>query len=71
MIAGQLGITRDEHNHNLAPNPFIYKVHEKATTQYQQAISLALAPAPCAVSTHSASGFRIGDGREQGDFRPA
>ena len=41
MKAGQLGITKDEHNHQLAPNPFIYKVHQKAITQYQQTISLA------------------------------
>jgi hypothetical protein len=27
--AGQLGITRDTHNHILAPNQFIYKVHQK------------------------------------------
>ena len=40
--AGQLGITRDTHNHILAPNPFIYKVHQKATLQYQQAVDLAL-----------------------------
>ena len=39
---GQLGITRDTHNHILAPNPFIYKVHQKATLQYQQAVDLAL-----------------------------
>jgi hypothetical protein len=42
VVAGQLGITRDVHNHILAPNPFIYKVHQKATPQYQQAVSLAL-----------------------------
>ena len=41
MVAGQLGITRDVHNHILAPNPFTYKVHQKATAQYQQAVSLA------------------------------
>jgi len=29
--AGQSGITRDTHNHILAPNPFIYKVYQKAT----------------------------------------
>jgi hypothetical protein len=33
---------RGTHNHILAPNPFIYKVHNKATTQYQQAVGLAL-----------------------------
>ena len=42
VVAGQLGITRDAHNHILAPNPFIYKVHQKATPEYQQAVSLAL-----------------------------
>lgn len=42
VVAGQLGITRDSHNHVLSPNPFIYKVHEKATAQYQQAVGLAL-----------------------------
>jgi hypothetical protein len=42
ILAGQLGITRDAHSHILAPNPFIYKVHQKATTQYQQAVALAL-----------------------------
>ena len=42
MLAGQLGITKEAHSHILAPNPFIYKVHQKATTQYQQAIGLAL-----------------------------
>jgi hypothetical protein len=41
-VAGQLGITIDTHNHILAPNPFIYKVHNKATPQYQQAVGLAL-----------------------------
>jgi hypothetical protein len=34
VMAGQLGITRDVHNHILAPNPLIYKVHQKATPQY-------------------------------------
>jgi hypothetical protein len=34
VLAGQLGITRDAHNHIFAPNPFIYKVHQKATSQY-------------------------------------
>ena len=42
VIAGQLGITRDSHNHVLSPNPFIYKVHEKGTAQYQQTVGLAL-----------------------------
>ena len=42
QAAGQLGITRDTHNHVLAPNPFIYKVHQKATSQYKQAVDLAL-----------------------------
>jgi hypothetical protein len=42
VVAGQLGITRDVHNHILAPNPFIYKVHQKATPQYHQAVGLAL-----------------------------
>src|SRR5579859_5791451 len=42
VMAGQLGITIDTHNHILAPNPFIYRVHTKATPQYQQAVSLAL-----------------------------
>jgi hypothetical protein len=42
VLAGQLGITRDTHSHQLAPNPFVYKVHQKATDQYQQAVSLAL-----------------------------
>ena len=32
----------DTHNHILAPNPFIYKVHNKATPQYRQAVDLAL-----------------------------
>ena len=41
-MAGQLRITIDTHNHILAPNPFIYKVHNKATPQYQQAVGLAL-----------------------------
>jgi hypothetical protein len=40
--AGQLGITQDTHSHILATNPFIYKVHQKATLQYQQATDLAL-----------------------------
>jgi hypothetical protein len=42
VLAGQLGITRDVYNHILAPNPFIYKVHQKATPQYHQAVGLAL-----------------------------
>jgi hypothetical protein len=42
QVAGQLGITRDAHNHVLAPNPFIYKVHQKATSQYKEAVNLAL-----------------------------
>jgi hypothetical protein len=42
VVAGQLGITREVHNHILAPNPLIYKVHQKATPQYQQAVELAL-----------------------------
>jgi hypothetical protein len=42
VVAGQLGITMDAHNHILAPNPFIYKVYTKATPQYRQAASLAL-----------------------------
>jgi hypothetical protein len=41
-VAGQLGITKDVHSHILAPNPFIYKVHQKATAQYKQAVCLAL-----------------------------
>ena len=32
QVAGQLGITRDTHDHILAPNPFIYKIHQKATS---------------------------------------
>ena len=43
VLAGQLGITRDTHSHQLTPNPFVYKVHQKATDQYQKAVSLALA----------------------------
>ena len=42
VLAGQLGITRDVHSHVLAPNPFIYKVHQKTTPQYRQAVNLAL-----------------------------
>ena len=42
VIAGQLGITRDIHNHIFIPNPFIYKVYQKATPQYQEAVKLAL-----------------------------
>jgi hypothetical protein len=42
VFAGQLGITRDVHDHILAPNPFIYRVHQKATAQYHQAVGLAL-----------------------------
>ena len=42
VLAGQLGITRDVHSHILAPNPFIYKGHQKVTPQYQQAVSIAL-----------------------------
>lgn len=42
VVAGQLGITRDVHNHILAPNPLIYKVYQKVTPQYQQAVELAL-----------------------------
>ena len=42
VLAGQLGITKDVHSHTLAPNPFIYKVHQKETAQYQQAVTLAL-----------------------------
>jgi len=34
--------TSDTHNHILAPNRFIYKVHTKVTPQYRQAASLAL-----------------------------
>jgi hypothetical protein len=40
--AGQLGITNRDYTHILAPNPFIYRVHQKATPQYQQAVALAL-----------------------------
>jgi hypothetical protein len=42
-LTGQLGVTRDTHSHQLAPNPFVCKVHQKVTDQYQQAVSLALA----------------------------
>jgi hypothetical protein len=42
VVAGQLGITKDIHSHLLAPNPFIYQAHRKATTQYKQAVGLAL-----------------------------
>jgi hypothetical protein len=42
VIAGQLGITKDIHTHQLAPNPFIYQVYRKATTQYKDAVGLAL-----------------------------
>jgi hypothetical protein len=42
VLTGQLGITKEAHSHILAPNPFIYKVHQKATAQYQQAVGLAL-----------------------------
>ena len=31
VMAGQLGIIIDTHNHILAPNPFIYRVYTKAT----------------------------------------
>ena len=40
--ARQLGITQDTHSYILALNPFIYKVYQKVTLQYQQAIDLAL-----------------------------
>jgi hypothetical protein len=42
VVAGQLGITKDIHSHLLAPNPFIYQAHRKATTQYKQTVGLAL-----------------------------
>jgi hypothetical protein len=42
QTAGQLSITKATHNHILAPNPFIYKVHQKATPQYQTAVKFAL-----------------------------
>jgi len=42
VVAGQLGITKDIHSHQLAPNPFIYQVHRKATSEYKQAVGLAL-----------------------------
>jgi MULE transposase domain len=42
VVAGQLGITKDIHSHLLASNPFIYQAHRKATTQYKQAVGLAL-----------------------------
>ena len=29
VVVGQLGITKDVHSYILAPNPFIYKVHQK------------------------------------------
>jgi hypothetical protein len=29
VVGGQLGITRDVHNHILAPNPLIYNVHHR------------------------------------------
>jgi len=35
ILVDQLGITKDVYNHILTSNPFIYKVHQKATTQYQ------------------------------------
>jgi hypothetical protein len=31
VFAGQLGITRNVHDYILALNPFIYRVHQKAT----------------------------------------
>ncbi len=31
QATGQLGISEATHNHILAPNPFIYKIHQKAT----------------------------------------
>ena len=42
ILAGQLGITRLDHNHGPAPNPLIFKQHEKATPGYQQALKQAL-----------------------------
>ena len=42
QVTGQLGITRDTHNYILAPNPFIYKVYQKATSQYKKAVDLTL-----------------------------
>lgn len=42
ILAGQLGITRLDHNHGPAPNPLIFKQHEKATPGYQQALERAL-----------------------------
>jgi hypothetical protein len=42
VLVGQLGIIRDVYNYILAPNPFIYKVYQKATPQYHQAVGLAL-----------------------------
>ena len=41
-VTGQLGISKATHNHILSPNPFIYKVYQKATSQYQDAVKLAL-----------------------------
>jgi len=41
-VTGQLGISKATHNHILSPNPFIYKVYQKATYQYQDAVKLAL-----------------------------
>ena len=42
QAAGQLGINEATYNHILAPNPFVYKIHQKATPQYQTAVQLAL-----------------------------
>src|SRR3954447_8188264 len=42
VVAGQLGSTTDIHSHQLAPNPFIYQVHRKATSECKQAVGLAL-----------------------------
>ena len=42
QVVGQLGITRNAHNHVFVPNPFIYKVYQKATSQYKEAVDLTL-----------------------------
>jgi hypothetical protein len=42
QVAGQLGITKVTYNHVLAPNPFIYTVRQKATSQYKEVVNLAL-----------------------------
>ena len=41
-VTGQLGISKAIHNYILSPNLFIYKVYQKATSQYQDAVKLAL-----------------------------